>query len=132
MSLKICGHNRETLRLALRIKDSSGVTCGGGTASPDAAQSALVDAGDPAKLAAIIAELICGTGLIVGDGQAVAASGVHVFVITDVEMIHVTRGLYDWRGHKQLTMPKARAFTLALLDAPNATAQDVERMIGEL
>lgn len=28
-------------------------------------------------------------------------------------------------------MTQARAFALALLDAPNATAQDIERMIEE-
>lgn len=33
---------------------------------------------------------------------------------------------------RDLSMPQARKFALALLDAPNVSAQDVERMIGEL
>jgi hypothetical protein len=93
---------------------------------------------DPAKLAAIIAELMqAGEWHVYDDdpGDDLQLPAAEVFVDGDNIGMHLYRTWNDCRGEPPftgLTMPQARAFALALLDSPAVTAQDIERMIGEL
>ena len=88
---------------------------------------------DPAKLAAIIAELIRLRGVL-DLSESEIADVLEVRVCAHGEQIMIARRLPDMHkiGGPLLNMPQARAFALALLDAPAATAQDIERMIGEV
>lgn len=113
----ICGHDRETLRWALECEYDNLPSCG----CESHKCQAQLDADDPAKLAAIIAELLRERGILVQR---------HAVVFTNSIAIVVRIG-----GDLKLprfTMPQARKLALALLNAPNATLQDIERMIGEL
>lgn len=132
---KICGHDREALRKALEFAnalDLDGISRG--WPQPDSTHGALLfDIHDPAKLAAIIAELLRERG--VPDLSASEFADVlEVRVRAHGEQIMIARRLPDMHkiGGPLLDMPQARAFALALLDAPNATAQDIEQMIGEV
>jgi hypothetical protein len=121
MTTPICGHDRETLRWALRAGEFPAFNWA------DRALQARWDAHesvtDPTKLAYIIAELLCAaSGLTVGVQGVEDLLGQGVLLALVAPMRPVLR----------VTMPQARAFALALLDAPNATAQGIERMIGEL
>lgn len=128
----ICGHNREALRKALEFAnalDLDGISRG--WPRPDNAYGALLfDIHDPAKLAAIVAELVRERGIravIVDIGEHSLCGNDVTIRIGDAPMIFTTESIVAFRS-----MPQARAFALALLDAPNATVQDVERMIGEV
>ena len=127
----ICGHDRETLQWALKysIALDNGrtlATTRDRLFNKQLRRDAVDSTNDPAKLAAIIKELL--RLFDVGAGCWVA--GIDI-VVWEPRLL---------RGHGRLltkqsirrTMPLARAFALRLLDAPTATAQDIERMIGEL
>jgi hypothetical protein len=134
----ICGHDRNALRKALEFANASSLDeISRGWPRPDAGVGALLfDVHDPAKLAAIIVKLAVEGGRF---GLVDYAS------VAELDDDMHTIGAYPWHPstvsiHIQymdvdrtftLNMPQARAFALALLDAPNATALDVERMIGE-
>lgn len=124
---KICGHDRAALRKALEFAnalDLDGISRG--WPQPDSTHGALLfDIHDPAKLAAIIAELLRERGLSVKTDPQYDCQWL-VFA-DEYDAVSIVAP----RFAKAITMPQARAFALALLDAPNATAQDVERMIGE-
>ena len=125
----ICGHDRETLRRVLEFANSSNLDARSRDWSrPNDANGALLyDVHDPAKLAAIIAELMRERGVV-----ACIENG--AVYIGGPPCIRVQLGdgyANDSRWHT-LTMPQARAFALRLLEATTATTQDVERMIGEL
>jgi hypothetical protein len=120
VSATICGHDRETLRWALhewRDHEHDAKLMARGIDFLFTSRERLVaisEAGDPAKLAAIIAELLAAWPMF----ESWEAAG-FIFIGTKANST----------GY---TMPQARAFALALLDSPETTAQDIERMIGEL
>lgn len=125
----ICGHDRETLQWALTTcKDERYVTSTIDCKDmvnpyPDGARmdDAMRTVCDPAKLAAIIAELMRERGI---DARAFTPKGGLCVFAYMTEFDDIVRRCID--------LPDARAFALRLLDATTATAQDVEHMIGEL
>lgn len=162
----ICGHDRKTLQWALRFKNTSGVTCGGGAVPPDAMQNALVDVSDPAKLAAIIAELLRERGIDAEGLWICAHSNARIKIYWSRHCARLAMYIDKRRTcGGDLDIPKARKLALALFNArptcnecgavatrgdksngqfcddhapvcagelPNASAQDIERMIGAL
>lgn len=139
MIATICGRNREALRWALRDveRPPHGGIAGATTDTWRARDAARVDICDPAKLAAIIAELLQdGEWHVYEDdpGDDLQLPAAEVFVDGDNIGMHLYRTWDNCRGEPPfvcLSIPQSRAFALALLDAPNATTQDIERMIGE-
>lgn len=136
----ICGHERETLRRALEFANSSNLdkVSRGWSRPHDYEGLVLFDVHDPAKLAAIIAELFTDHDWHVYDddpGDDLRLPAAEVFVDDASIGMHLYESWFDCQGEPpftSLTMPQARAFALRLLDATTATAQDIERMIGEL
>ena len=127
MTATICGHDRETLQWALQHWER----CGGlggfdAVRRGDAYCDAWRAIQDTAKLAAIIAELLRERGLSVKTDPQYDCQWL-VFA-DEYDAVSIVAP----RFAKAITMPQARAFALALLDAPNATTQDIERMIGEV
>lgn len=118
----ICGHDRETLRWALRVQSLVDRGLPAVISGMSEQQSAaLYDVCDPAILTATIAELMRGHGI---EARSLDTKDGRCFIARLDNNADVIRIGFD--------MPKARAFALRLLNAPNATAQDIERMIGEL
>jgi hypothetical protein len=127
----ICGHDRETLQWALAISRETDVgktvlVLAGHRQGKHAKVIAHDAVHDPAKLAAIIAELL--RSYDVGAGCHATADGIMLWEPRTIN----GHGRLLGKQSAQLTMPQARTFALRLLDAPTATAQDIERMIGEL
>ena len=127
----ICGHDRALLRwaLLLAIEVDQGKTrietrSSGGRWAPRPVVYQSVH--DPAKLAAIIAELLRERGIDAGSGEDVAPIRVES-CFGRIEFIESPEKL-----SLILKMDQCRRLALALLDAPSATAQDIERMIGEV
>jgi hypothetical protein len=133
----VCGHDRETLRRAIMLHelrerdDGAGfmlLSHGTGQQTVDAYD----DIRDPAKLAAIIAELVNVHGIEAKSCVDGEQSGALISIVACSK----TQTLSVWVDFDMnpivVAMPQARAFALRLLDAPTATAQDIERMIGEL
>lgn len=138
----ICGHYRETWILALRHWNASSERAeriAFEIRPRDELCSAIKDLTDPAKLAAIIAELMRECGLSAAsrlDDTYAHRADVQFIPLPNPRCPNANEaiGIY-LRANKfdrDLSMPQARKFALALLDAPNVSAQDVERMIGEL
>ena len=117
MSTTICGHDRERLIFVLQRSDVCPGEC-------DWKMIKVVY--DPAKLSAIIEELLRGHGF-----RSIALPWTN----SDSEPLSIRVSWAcpdDVDAHGQtLLMPQARAFALRLLETPTATAQDVERMIGD-
>ena len=138
----ICGHARALLRwaLLLAIEVDQGKTrietrSSGGRWAPRPVVYQSVH--EPAKLAAIIAERGQKLGFFVGIAADIhCRSPIFGAKSTDAKSIKVwVRPVANEPSRStdcDLDMPQARAFALALLDAPNATTQDIERMIGEV
>lgn len=149
----ICGHDREHLKLGLEMCNFFGddaLAMAGDKQHPYAA--AIRDGHDPAKLTAIIAELMRERGLwsrvdtwhegaYSPEHGRVIRTRAHYVVIADdpanSEEHEERQCIGDICEHHAVdiddaTMPQARTFALALLDSPQATTQDIERMIGEL
>jgi hypothetical protein len=133
VSATICGHDRETLRWALRAGEWPAFNWA------DRDLQARYDAHeavtDPAKLAAIIAASTQDRGIVdLSEADFAPIDECRVCVQDGGAILCVV-----WRqkgahkiGVKRLTMPQARAFALRLLDSTTVTAQDIARMIGEL
>lgn len=120
----IYGHERETLRWALRDIDRPphGGIAGATKDTWRARDAARDDLCDPAKLAVIIVDLMTAHGI---ESQALTLKNGHCcFAFVDPCDCDVVRRVF--------TMPQARAFALALLEAPNATTLDFERRIKEV
>jgi hypothetical protein len=125
----ICGHYRETWILALHHWNASSERAENIASEVhprDELCSAIKDLTDPSKLAAIVAELMSERGLSVKTDPQYDCQWL-VFA-DEYDAVSIVAP----RFAKAITMPQARALALALLDAPNASVQDVERMIGEL
>lgn len=135
MTQSICGHDRETLRRALEFANSSNLDdVSRSWPSPiDVDGAILYNVHDPAKLAAIIAEPILASGVVdLSEVEFAPLCECRIRAQGDIiAIVYRFVGAYKL-GCKLLTMPQARAIALRLLDAPTATAQDIERMIGEL
>jgi hypothetical protein len=141
----ICGHDRETLQWAMESwiaidKGNIAVYAYGTKRCRPSRSRAFDDLNDPAKLAAIIAELLRGCGVNAAsypskfnwDASGYSTDwGIYwdTMIVRDGRMMIVHCMLIRMR---ELTMPQSRTFAIALLDAPTLTAQDIERMIGEL
>ena len=132
----ICGHDREHLKLGLEMcnffgNDALGMA--GDKRHPYAV--AIRDGHDPAKLAAIIAELMRERGIDAA-ARRESPARFYVFDRSSADRIVIrdrdSKDLSGPPGWLDLTLPQARAFAIALLDSPQATTQDIERMIGEL
>lgn len=134
----ICGHELEVLKWALSLH-ATGVDTGiaadidrraNGIAQRYYASEAIHD---PAKLATIIAELLRERGVDVGNSpfnEFVVGSGYHqVGVGTRMDIVWIRENDGERIAHL-LTLPKARAFALRLLDAP--ADADVQKLIGEI
>lgn len=130
----LCGHDRALLRWA--CAQSSPMIAVWSTDSELAESErgrAVRVIVDPDKLAAITAELLRERG-VPDLSESEFADVLEVRVRAHGEQIMIARRLPNMHkvGGPLLEMPQARALTLALLDAPNATAQDIERMIEEV
>jgi hypothetical protein len=123
MSKTICGHDRETLRWALQLPehpirafDALTFSEARRRAPSDAHVAALYAAHDPAKLAAIIAELARERGVsaerVDFDKRFESLANVAIFVDNGAIAIETGDALHT------LTMTQGRAFALKLLDAP--------------
>lgn len=141
----ICGHDRETLRVAItRVSSAASSATKAAYAmiwlrhaeranvvGPE--HRAFDDVHDPAKLAAIIAELMRERGASVWHGpdekREPSPTDYVLYIIDAGIRVYSPLGPRQWQ--KQFDMPQARTFALALLDAP-ATAQDIECMIEEV
>lgn len=152
MNGPICGHDRQSLLQVLANLASGGELAWGPTQEGRRGVSFgplhhLDDAGlcdaadavhDPAKLVAIIAELMqAGEWHVYDDDPCddLQLPAAEVFVDGDSIGLHLYRTWDDCRGEPpfaSLTMPQARTFALRIINSPTATAQDIERMIGEL
>lgn len=138
MSGAICGHERETLRWAIRA-------CGDEPsevdffACDDEQRATLRAITSIAKLAAIIAEIMRGHGVDaiaygrlafepdMGDqNDPVGSASAWAIVETSAARLLIL----SKSVRREITMSQARAFALALLEAPADT--DIERMIGEV
>jgi hypothetical protein len=141
MTTPICGHDRETLRYAMRlvneydVSDDAPLRC-----IPMPLYEACRALRIPAKLAAIIAELMRGCGANAAsypskfnwDASGYSTDwGIYwdTMIVRDGRMMIVHCMLIRMQ---ELTMPQARTFALRLLDTPNTTAADIECMIGGL
>jgi len=139
----ICGHDRETLQWALCHEQR----CGGlggfdAVVRGDDSAAAWRAIHNPTKLAAIIAELMRERGRTVRfydqheHGELGSQCGDMVWIDKryDPTMlhIHIETDSPPFELGRGIEIPQARAFALRLLDATTTTAQDVERMIGEL
>jgi hypothetical protein len=127
MHTTICGHEREVLLWALKMKRTleSGhipFTMGGRISSRESHNDALTAISMPEKLAEIVAELLRGLSVkpdvwspeYPKDDPSLA--------------IHMDDGSF----RAIVSIPQARVFVLALLNAPMATVEDVEQMIQEV
>lgn len=165
----ICGHDRETLRWALNQREQTEQFSVSDIPAPSGGKGAFEVICDPAKLAAIIAELLRERGIAQHYDPNMPAWAIDV----EADQLQPNKPIYvsayepDKTGPiprmRWLTMPQARAFALALLDIAKdkscrnctsdptscgliratsvqrccprcthvATAQDIERMIGE-
>ena len=135
LDAKICGHERDALRffcaisdLALRMSASVDLLH-----NPTQAQTTAAALRDPAKLATIIAELMRERGLHASIEMDRPGNRLDVWVnhfpndshpneAPGIGIRSCRRGCFGERVVEDLDMPKARAFALALLDTPNATA----------
>jgi len=90
---------------------------------------------DPEKLAEVVAELLRGSGWSVAkDGAPIRSFAlplVQAFSFDGKSVSVTCWETYDVGHQIRFTMQQVRAFVLALLNAPTATTQDVERMIQE-
>lgn len=134
----ICGHDRETLRWALRYaRDERRIEMF--VQYPPwgdclrAEYLAARDIIDSAKLAAIIAELLRERGFVdLSDDDFAPKNEARVRAQGEqIMIVHRLVGSHKIGG-PLLATSQARKFALALLESPNASAQDVERMIGEV
>lgn len=143
MTAAICGHDRETLRSALEFANSSNLDAVSRKwPRPDNASGALLyDIHDPAKLAAIIAELLCTCGIVASTRMRKPGESLTIWVNSlpnsyhpnESQMVCIRPGnSCALEPCHDLSMPQARTFALTLLDSPQVTAKDIERMIGEL
>ena len=130
----ICGHDRETLQWALtyarderRIETFVQYPPWGDCLRAE--YLAARDIIDTAKLAAITAELLRATWPL--PLYTVTVEWRHDQLWIQVTLDYDGRFGVEHASHGY-TMPQSRAFALRLLDAPTATAQDIEHMIGEL
>lgn len=134
----ICGHERESLIWACSwqgSEDWAQLPVRPGTSDVDV----FLASRDPAKLTAIIVELLRDRGLSAAsrlDDAYAHRADVQFIPLPNPRCPNANEaiGIY-LRANKfdrDLSMTQARAFALSLLDASNVTAQDVERMIGEL
>ena len=130
MTQSICGYHRGALQWVLEwAKDAHTASHGIMLMYGDMWQ----DIHDPTKLAAIITVPILACGFVdLSEVDFAPSYECRVRAQGDIiAVVYRFVGAYKL-GCKLLDMPQARAFALALLDATTATAQDVERMIGEL
>lgn len=123
----VCGHERDVLIEALDIADMDDpllqhmcLMAPGCLEERQVLRDACGAVLDPAKLASIAENLTSHVGWAAYPFLSYMQDGITIFSPTGTD------------GGTVINMPSARAFVLALLDAPEATAQDVERMIGEL
>ena len=141
MSVMVCGHGREALIWALGVLGEAPNRVAAVEAMAIDTRTnkgpravALVAAVDPAKLAAIITELMKHHGIQYErelDAPSLPCFTYHN--ITDGMWISMWTGRLDKASvHRKCTMPQARVFALRLLNAATTTAQDIERMIGEV
>jgi hypothetical protein len=141
----ICGHDRETLQWALsyardELRLETFVQYPPWGDCLRAEYLASRDIIDPAKLAAIIAELMHGLGLRAHINGPERDDIVITFWPnechpSELAGIRIRSGLnssYMRKFGAEYTMSQVRVFALRLLDATTATAQDIDRMIGEL
>jgi len=105
--------------------------------SDEPIKSCFAAIADPEKLAAIVAELLREHGWQICDddpGDDLRLPSAEVFADDNDIGMHLYKTWNDCHGKPPstgLTMCAARAFILALLNAPTATTQDVERMIQD-
>ena len=136
MTNTICGHGRDVLIWVLSVHVRERCLMAPCELSETEAQSASDAVHDPAKLAEMLAARGRELGFFVGIAVDMYCRGpIFGARSTSADSIKVwVRPVANEPSRStdcDLDMPQARAFALALLDAPNATAQDIERMIGE-
>jgi hypothetical protein len=140
---QVCGLNRKALKAAIEWQAQEWVEelmiHDMARPSDEPVKSCFAAIVDPGKLAEVVAELLRGFGFLIvenGDdpGDDMRLPAAEVFVENGTVAMHVYKTWNDCQGEPLVTslaMPTARAFVLALLNAPTAFAQDVERMIQE-
>lgn len=149
MTTTICGHDRETLKFVLRAHDMAVPTVREGILGNAETAAMDLDIAVPIQLIEVLGETLRGFGFSVnGDkcDEKQTVVDIDLRGMANIITVKVTdpEGLSAWFD---LTMSKARAFVLALLNAPNVkvgsagswdvaktqplTTQDVERMIQE-